>query len=118
MNFIQTLYYKKITFKLSKFLKIPVFLDMGLCIMIVIYLSTQHHIPAQVVSCQSLTDKAQVQPQVSPQWICGRQGDIEGGYPHSAVIFLKISFQQMPDMHFSFINYQHYTVLVNGSVNK
>jgi len=81
--------------------------------LVVIYLSTQHHIPAQVVSWQSLTDKAQVQPQVSPQWICGGQGDIEGGFPHSAVVFLIISSQ-----HFSFINYQHYTVLANDSVSK
>jgi len=91
---------------------------MGLCMLVVTYLSTQHHIPAQVVNCQSHTDKAQVQSQVSSRWICGGQGDIEGGLPHSAVVFLKISSQQMLDMHFSFINYQHYTVLANGSVNE
>jgi hypothetical protein len=83
--------------------------------LVVMYLSTQHHIPAQVVSCQALTDNFQVKSQVSPQWICGGQGDIEGGFPHSVVVFLKISSQQMLDMHFSFINYQHYTY---GSVNK
>ena len=86
--------------------------------LVVIYLSTQHHIPAQLVSCQSLTDKAQVQSQVSSRLIYGGQCDIEGGFPHCAVVFLKISSQQMLDMHFSFINYQHYTVLAKGSVNK
>ena len=79
-----------ITFKLSEFLKILVFLDIGICMLVVIYLSTQHHIPAQIVSCQSLTDKAQVQSQVNTQWVCGEQGDIVGGFPHSAVVFLKI----------------------------
>jgi len=117
-NFIQTMYNKMINFKLSKFLKIPVFQDMGLCMLVVIYLSTQRHIPAQAVSCQSLTDKAQVQSQVSAQWICGEQGDIEGGFHHSAAVFPKISSQQLPDMHFSLINYQHYIVFANGSVNK
>jgi hypothetical protein len=117
-NFIQTLYNKKITFKLYKFMKIPVFQDMGLCMLVVIYLSTQQHTPAQVVSCQSLTDKVQVQSQVSAQWICGEQGDIEGVIHHRVVVFLKISSQQMLDMHFSFFNYQHYTVFANGSVNK
>jgi len=31
MNFTQTMYNKLITFKLSKFLKTPDFLNMGLC---------------------------------------------------------------------------------------
>ena len=99
------MYNKNITFKLSKLLKIPVFLDMGLCMLVVIYLSTQRHIPAQAVSCQSLTDKAQVQSQVSARWICCEQGDIEGDFCHTAVVFLKISSQQLLDMHFLFINY-------------
>jgi hypothetical protein len=112
------MYNKLITFKLSKFLMSPVFLDMTLRVLVVIYLSTQHHIAAQVVSCQYLTDKGQGKSQASPQWICGGQGDIEGGFPHSALVFLKILSQQMLDMHFSFINYQHYTVVANGSVIK
>jgi hypothetical protein len=61
---------------------------------------------------------AQVKSQISPRWICGGRGDIEEGFPHSVVVFLKISFQQMLDMPFSFINYQYYTVLAYGSVNK